>query len=76
MKAIAKINLCDDIRKDDEVEVVPEYGYVLGIEDRVKDFFKVKSGEVVVKKIIKDVEGKSSFSVMKCDRKDLDFSKK
>jgi uncharacterized protein (DUF4213/DUF364 family) len=63
-------DLCEEIKKDDEVEIVPEYGYMMGTSERIKDKFKVGPGEVVVMKLIK-YEEKDNYVFIKCNRKDI-----
>lgn len=71
VKAIVLKSLCEDILKGDEVEIVPDYLYMMGTNERIKDYFKVEPGEVVVKKTINSSERKSSISITKCNKKDI-----
>lgn len=75
IKAKTKRDICDDIKKGDEVELVPEYDYFFG--KRVKEHFNVKPGEVVIKKTGKRIAGtnKEEISIIKCSRRDLDIEK-
>lgn len=70
MKCTVDRDLCEDIKKGDEVEIIPEYSYMLGSSTRIKDYFALKPGEVVVKKI-DTVGNKGNWSIIKCDRKCL-----
>lgn len=77
MQAIVKRDICDDIKKDDKVEILPEYTYMIGSSVRIKEYFNLKSGEVVIRKTIKH-ENKDDMIIVKCSRKDVntDISKR
>lgn len=63
-------DICDDIKNGDEVEIIPEYSYMIGSNVRIKDYFDVKPGEVVIKKTDK-LNYKDNWSIIKCNRKYL-----
>lgn len=72
-KAITKIDICDEIKKGEEVDIVPEYEYLFG--ERVKDYFDVKPGEIVIKKIDNAKKRPVTYTIIKCLRKDLELKK-
>lgn len=74
MRAIVKRDICEDIKKNDDVEILPEYTYMIGSSVRIKEYFNVKSGEVVIRKTIKH-EKKDDMIIIKCSRKDIDILK-
>lgn len=66
-------NVCEGILKGDEVEIISSYGYMMGTDIRIKDYFELGPNEVVIKKInkvdnCKTVKEKLAF--VKC-KKDL-----
>ncbi|WP_027633438.1 hypothetical protein [Clostridium hydrogeniformans] len=76
MKArVIRDDLCEDIRKGDIVELVPEYSYMIGTDERIKEYFDVRSGEIVIKKTVKVNNKKSNLAIIKCKRKDVDIIK-
>lgn len=73
-RAIAKEDLCEKIRAGTEVEVIPEYSYLF--DQRIKEVFNLKSGEVVVRKINENNEKEEAlFEICKTERKKLIFKK-
>ncbi|MDT8718211.1 hypothetical protein IAI10_16210 [Clostridium sp. 19966] len=70
-KLIAKRDLCEDIKKGDEIESVPIYSYMIGENTRIKDYFHVKADEIVVKKVQTN-KGKEELSFIKCKRTDIE----
>jgi hypothetical protein len=73
--AKARIDICEDIKKDDEVEIIPNYSYMIGTNERIEEYFNVKPGEVVIKKTTK-VGPKSNMAIIKCKRTDIIIEKK
>lgn len=67
-------DICDDIKVGDEVIIIPSYGYMIGTNNmRIKDYFKLKSGEVVVGKniLLENSSIKSRMALSKCKKSSL-----
>lgn len=74
IKAIMKKDICDDFKKNDEVEIVPEYAYFFS--ERIKEKFNVQPGEVVIKKTkCSSQGGHERYAIVKCQRKDIQIIK-
>ena len=71
-------DICESIFKDDIVEIISSYGYMIGTDIRIKDYFELKTGEVVVKKISKMTSSKSikeKMAFSKCKMEKLEIIK-
>lgn len=71
-------DICESIFKDDIVEIISSYGYMIGTDIRIKDYFELKPGEVVVKKISKMTSSKSikeKMAFSKCKMEKLEIIK-
>lgn len=71
MQFITTKDICEEIGVGETVELVPEYTYVMGSDVRVKDYFELMPGEVVIKKVIKRGEKKSNWTFIKTLRSNL-----
>ena len=73
-KAKVKEDLCKEIREGDIVELLPEYMYWVGSSIRIKEYFNVREGEVVVKKTIKENQNgeiSDNLIIRKCNRNQI-----
>lgn len=74
MKYEVLVDVCDDINKGDKVVIISPYSYMVGTDNiRIKDYFKLLPGEVVISKNIFFKEGnrKERMTLAKCQRSSL-----
>ena len=73
-KGKVKEDLCEEIKEGDIVELLPEYMYWVGSSIRIKEYFNVREGEVVIKKTIKvndNGEKVDNLVIRKCNRNQI-----
>lgn len=74
MKYTVLKDICEDIKKGDQVVVIPSYSYMVGPDNvRIKDHFNLLQGEVVVCKYTIFQKGniKERMSLAKCMKSSL-----
>lgn len=74
MKYTVLKDICEDIKRGDQVAIIPSYSYMIGEDNvRIKDYFKLQPGEVVVSKYTTFEEGniKERMSLAKCMKSSL-----
>lgn len=74
---ITKIDVSEDIVKGDKVEIIPDYSYVMGTFTRVKEYFNLAPGQVLIKKlddVENNIDKKWFFAITK--RKNLEEEEK
>lgn len=66
---VTKQEICKDIKKGDVVTIVPEYTYMIGTNVRIKEYFNLKAGEVLISKnTISKETGTPSLNLARCRR--------